>query len=75
MKKFDNLSIKDIIGEENHLVDNLVFSTSTRQFFKEIDLYKVKVNYSPSLPDNLELWQVFDNEILILRFLQSEGNS
>jgi hypothetical protein len=33
----------------------------------------VEVNYRPSLPDNLEHWQVFDNESQILRFLQNEG--
>jgi hypothetical protein len=33
----------------------------------------VEVNFRPSLPDNLEHWQVFDNENQILCFLQNEG--
>jgi ribonuclease HI len=73
IKKFDNFSIEAIPREENHLADNLVVSASTLQLFKEIGLYKVEVNYRPSLPDNLEHWQVFDNESQILCFLQNEG--
>jgi ribonuclease HI len=73
IKKFDNFSIESIPREENHLADNLVVSASTLQIFKEISLYKVEVNYRPSLPDNLEHWQVFDSESQILRFLQNEG--
>lgn len=33
----------------------------------------MEVNFRPSLLDNLEHWQVFDNENQILRFLQNEG--
>jgi hypothetical protein len=33
----------------------------------------VEVNFRPSIPDNLEHWQVFDNENQILCFLQNEG--
>jgi hypothetical protein len=54
MKFFDNFSIEAIPREENHLVENLAVSASTLQLFKEVGLYKVEVNYRPSLPDNLE---------------------
>jgi hypothetical protein len=43
--KFDNFSIDAIPREGNHLANNLVISTSTSQIFKEINLYKVEVNY------------------------------
>jgi hypothetical protein len=69
MKKFDKFLIEAIPREENHLEDNLFVSSSTLHFFKEIILYKVEVNFRPSLPDNLENWQVFDNENQILHFL------
>jgi hypothetical protein len=69
IKKFDNFSIETIPREENHLADNLAVSASTFQIFKEIGLYKVEVNYMPSLLNNLEHWKVFYSEIQILRFL------
>jgi len=56
MKRFVNYLIEAIPREENHLVDNLVVSTSTLQLFKEIGLYKVEVNFKPTIPDNLEHW-------------------
>jgi hypothetical protein len=34
----------------------------------------VEVNLKPSLLDNLEHWQVFENDIQLLRFLQNEGD-
>jgi hypothetical protein len=73
MKEFDNFLIESIPSEENRLADNLVVSASTLQLFKEIGLYKVEVNYRPSLPDKLEYWQGFDNKSQILCFLQNEG--
>jgi ribonuclease HI len=73
IKKFDDFSIEAIPREENHLADNLAVSASTLQHFKEIGLYKVEVNFRPSLPDNLEHWQVFDSEDQISHFLQNEG--
>jgi ribonuclease HI len=54
MKKFENFFIESIPREENHLAYNLVFFASTLQILKEISLYKVEVNYRPSLPDKLE---------------------
>jgi hypothetical protein len=46
---------------------------STLQPCEEILPYKVEVNFRPSIPDNLEHWQVFDDEKKILCFLQNEG--
>jgi hypothetical protein len=60
-------------GEENQLADSLIVSTSTLQHFKEIGLYKVEVNFKPSIPENLEHWQVIDDEHQILCFLRNEG--
>jgi ribonuclease HI len=69
IKRFDNFSIEAIPREENHLVDSLVVSASNLQLSKEIGFYKVEVNFRPSLPDNLEHWQVFENDSQLLRFL------
>jgi ribonuclease HI len=54
INKFDNFSIEAIPREENRVLYNLVISPSTLQLFKEIGLYKVEVNFRPSLPENLE---------------------
>jgi hypothetical protein len=55
------------------LADSLVVSASNLQLSKEIGFYKVEVNFRPSLPDNLEHWQVFENDSQLLCFLQNEG--
>jgi hypothetical protein len=73
IKNFDKFFTEPIPREENHLEYNLVVSSSTLQIFKEIGLYNVEVNFRPLLPDNLEHWQVFDNDNQLLRFLQNEG--
>jgi hypothetical protein len=69
MNTFDNFSIESIPREGNHLVNNLVVFASTLHLSKVIGLYKVEVNFRPSLLDNLEHWQVFYNENQILYFL------
>jgi ribonuclease HI len=73
IKRFDNFSIEAIPREENHSTDSLAMSASNLQLSKEIGLYKVEVNFRPSLPNNLEHQQVFENDNQILRFLQNEG--
>jgi hypothetical protein len=73
MKKFNYFSIKVILREENHMEENLVVSASSWQHFKEIGLYKVELNFRTTIPNNLEHWQVFENQDQILRFLQNEG--
>jgi hypothetical protein len=55
------------------LADSLVVSASNLQLSKEIGFYKVEVNFIHSLPDNLEHWQVFENDSQLLCFLQNEG--
>jgi hypothetical protein len=72
-KKFSNFSIESIPREENHLENKFFVSASTLQYFKEINLYKVEVNFKPPIPDNLEHCEVFDNENQILHFFQNEG--
>jgi hypothetical protein len=73
MKSFDEFSIEAIPREENSMEDALVVSASTLQPCEEILPYKVEVNFRPSIPDNLEHWQVFYDEKKILWFLQNEG--
>jgi ribonuclease HI len=73
INKFDKFSIEVIPREENPLENNIIVSTSTLQFFKEIGLCKVEVNFRPSLPDNLEHWKCFDDDSQLICFLQNEG--
>jgi hypothetical protein len=73
IKRFDNFSTEAITREENHLADNLAVSASNLQLCKETGFYKVEVKFRPSLLDNLEHWQVFENDIQLLHFLQNEG--
>jgi hypothetical protein len=52
---------------------HLVVFASTLQPCEEVlqDLCKMEVVFRPSILDNLEHWQVFDDDAKILRFLQS----
>jgi ribonuclease HI len=70
---FDVFSINVVPREKKYVVDALVVSVSTLQPSGEVlqDLCKMEVVFRPSIPDNLEHWQVFDDASQILRFLQS----
>ena len=71
MKVFEVVSIEEIPREENYVVYALVVSTSTLQPFEGPlqNLCKMEVLFRPLIPDNLEHWQVFEEDSQILRFI------
>ena len=55
----------------NHLVDSLVVSASV--FIPPLPpklSYEIQVKYRPSLPDNVKIWKVFENDDELSKFLQ-----
>ena len=72
-KSFRIMSLEAIPREENHVVDDLAVSASTLQPFEGPlhDLCKMEVLFRPSVPDNLEYWQVFEDDDQIIRFMEN----
>ena len=67
------MSIEVVPREENHVADALVVSASTLQPCDGPlrDLCKMEVLFRPSIPDNLEHWQVFEDDDQIIRFMEN----
>jgi hypothetical protein len=72
-KSFKIVSIEAIPREENHVVDALAVSTSTPQPCDGPlhDLCKMKVLFRPSIPNNLDHSQVFEDDDQIIRFMEN----
>jgi ribonuclease HI len=72
-KSFEIVSIKAVPREENYVADALVVSASTLQPCDGPlqNLCKMEVLFRPSIPDNLEHWQVFEDDDQILRFMEN----
>jgi hypothetical protein len=72
-KAFEVVSIKAIPKEENYVADALIVSTSILQPCEcpLQNLCKIEVMFRPSIPDNLEHWQVFEDDSQILRFMEN----
>ena len=64
MEHFDALDLEAIPREENSLADELAVAATTFQLSDELikDKIKMEVIFRPSVPDNSEHWQVFDDE-------------
>jgi ribonuclease HI len=73
LKTFRKVSIKAIPREENHVADALAVSASTLQPCEGPlhDQCKMEVLFRPSFPDNLEHWQVFEDDDQIIRFMEN----
>lgn len=72
IEDFDAFSIEDIPRELNSKEDSLVVSASLLIPHLEFaDIYRVELVYWPSVPDNSEFWQVFENDKQINNFMQS----
>lgn len=54
------------------MADELVVASSTMQLFDNLieDKIKMEIVFRPSVPDNSEHWQGFDDERQIIRFLE-----
>jgi ribonuclease HI len=73
LKTFRKVSIEAIPREENHVADALAVSASTLQPCEGPlhDQCKMEVLFRPSIPDNLEHWQVFEDDDQIIRFMEN----
>ena len=68
---FLDFNISYIPRAMNHLDDSLYVSTSMFIHPTPPRLsYEVQVKYSPSLPDNVKYWKVFEDDDELSRFLQ-----
>jgi hypothetical protein len=67
------VTIKVVPREENYVADALVVSASTLQPCDGPlqNLCKMEVLFRPSIPDNLEHWQVFEDDDQIIRFMEN----
>ena len=72
-KYFEVVSIEEVPREENYVVDALAVLASTLQPCEGPlkNLCKMEVLFRPSIPDNLENWQVFEDDRQILRFMEN----
>jgi ribonuclease HI len=72
-KSFKIVSLEAIPREDNHMADALAVSASTLQPCEGPlrDLCKMEVLFRPSVPDNLEHWQVFEDDDQIIRFMEN----
>lgn len=72
IEDFDAFSIEAIPREQNSKADSLVVSASLLIPHPEFvdDTYRVELIYQPSVPDNSEFWQVFENDKQINNFMQ-----
>ena len=73
MEHFDALDLEAIPREQNSLADELAVAATTFQLSDELinDEIKMEVMFRPSIPDNSEHWQVFNDEKQVIRFLNS----
>jgi ribonuclease HI len=73
MEHFDALDLEAIPREQNSLADELAVAATTFQLSDELinDKIKMEVIFRPSVPDNSEHWQVFNDEKQVIRFLNS----
>jgi hypothetical protein len=72
-KSFEVVSIEAVPRDENYVADALAVSASTLQPCDGPlqNLCKMEVLFRPSIPDNLEHWQVFEDDSQILRFMEN----
>lgn len=73
MEHFDALDLEAIPREQNSVADELAVAATTFQLSDELinDKIKMEVIFRPSVPDNSEHWQVFNDEKQVIRFLNS----
>jgi ribonuclease HI len=72
-KSFRKVSIEAVPREKNQMADALAISASTLQPCEGPfhDLCKMEVLFRPSIPENLEHWQVFEDDDQIISFMES----
>ena len=70
---FDALNIQKVHREMNGLADKLAVAASTLQPSDEMinGNGKMEINFRPSIPDNIDHWQVFKDDEQLLRFIHN----
>ncbi|KAH9328592.1 hypothetical protein KI387_000700, partial [Taxus chinensis] len=73
---FDAFSIKSVPHEKNDKADSLAVSASLMIPHSEFDQdkYTIEMVFRPSVPDNAENWQVFNDDQKIITFLEKRDN-
>jgi len=71
MELFYALDLQAIPREKNIHADQLAMAASTLKLFYELvnDEIKMEVIFRPSVPDDVEHWQVFNEDSQVVRFL------
>jgi ribonuclease HI len=73
MEMFDALDLISIPREQNSLADKLAISTYIFQPLEEMlsDQGKMEIVFRPSILDNMDHWQVFNDDKQIIRFMNN----
>jgi ribonuclease HI len=71
MESLDALNLIDIPREQNFKEDELAAVASTLQLSQELikENISVEVIFRHSVPDNMDHWQIFDDDKQVIRFL------
>ena len=75
IESFEAFSIVSIPRDQNTRADSLAVSASLllpHSDFKD-QVYRMEVLFRPSVPDNEESWQVFDDDKHIQQFIEGTG--
>jgi hypothetical protein len=70
---FDAMDLIVIPRDQNSLVDSLVVAASTLQPLEDLmkGEGKLEIIFRPSVPDNIDHWQVFKDDEQVLRFIHN----
>jgi hypothetical protein len=70
---FDAMDIISVPRDQNNLADSLVVAASTHQPSEDLikGEGKLEIIFRPSVPDNVDHWQVFRDDKQILRFIHN----
>ncbi|KAH9290024.1 hypothetical protein KI387_034141, partial [Taxus chinensis] len=75
IKEFDAFSIKAVLAQ-NDMADSLAISASLMLPHPglKIDTYTIEVVFHPSVLDNSQHWQVFNDDNQLITFLEKADN-
>ena len=73
LKNFEKYELTSIPRAQNNLANELAFATSTCQISHANEQYIFKVENRPTIPENIDYWQVFEGDKQIDDFLQYVG--
>jgi hypothetical protein len=73
MEHFDAMDLIAIPREQNSLADSVAVAASTLQLSEDLmkGEGKLEIIFRPSVPDNVDNWQVFRDDEQIIRFIHN----